>query len=651
MLYPNYRWVDVAFGGANKRNNLVNITKLKAPNVPDCYRTVYRYPDAMREHFAKNGTVSGYRGYVYADWLPVDIDDKDINAAHMTARKALMKLLESFEVNLGELKCFFSGSKGFHILIPAVMFGLKPDKKLPQVFSRMAGWLFEGISYDAKIYDVVRLFRLANTVNSKSGLYKIPLTAAEILHESVEKILEWAKKPRQISFVSEKDVALNEVLHELYQKALDEVNKPVDSYTIEGNGAKRNGKIKPCIAKILEGVEKGDRNNTALRLAVHYAKEGLPQDMLLAALIAWNKRNIPPLPEKELEVVAREAVEKPYDFGCNDEVLKEYCSQPCPVKKNGMVQEEETLKILTVADAQNAYLEYIESLRKARVTLGFGALDEKMRGIAPGEVCQIIARSAVGKTTFLLNVLRNISLGGVRPVVFCTMEMPLAQVFERMCQIAAGAGGSEVERAARKFLFEEGQEYPLIAEKTMTTYQNVYFVENDGLSLEQLEEIHGSVEQMTGEKVRVIALDYMGRMRAGHGTPYEVTSRLAKGLKYLAKKLKVAVISLHQTSREGGGDGTEPVTIQSARDSGAVEEAADFIIGMWRPDKKESRNATEERVQVALLKNRRGNEVWTEITFYKPTLRMLDNDLSDLGTEIPAPLDLPWGRDEAAWTN
>lgn len=633
MLYPEYCWVDTAFGGPNKRNNLTDIRRLKVPQgVPDCYRTVYRYPDAMKEHFDRHKTVSGYNGPVYADWLPVDIDDKDLEAAHATARVALESLSVNFDVDPGHLWCFFSGSKGFHILIPAVLFGLKPGKELPDVFRRLAEWLFQGISLDMKIYDTVRLFRFTNTLNSKSGLYKIPLTAAEIMHEPTEKILELARSPRQLELISEKELDLNPVLNELYCKALAEVTSPAQKQSAPGPAQNRSGaKVKPCIARLLEGVGEGERNEAGLRIAVHYAKEGLAQDMVQAVLEAWNQRNIPPLPQRELAVLAKEALEKPYDFGCNDVFLKKYCGQPCPVRRtangnNGTEERDEQPVVKTIEDAKAAYLEYVASLRQAKVTLGFGAVDNKMRGIAPGEVCQIIARSAVGKTTFLLNILKNASLGGVRPMIFFTMEMPLAQVFERMCQMAAGRKGAEVEQAAIRHVLGQADEFADIASQTVQVFRNVYFVENDGLTLEQIEQCCRAAEQHIGEKIRVVAIDYMGRMQGGYGTPYEVTSRIAKGLKYLAKKLNVAVISLHQTSREGGGEGTEPVTIQSARDSGAVEEAADFLIGLWRPKKKECVGLDKEPVAVALLKNRRGSEVWTEITFEKPTLRMYDDE-------------------------
>lgn len=621
MKYPNYRWIDVAIGGAAKRNNLVDVSKFRPPaKAVDAYRTVFRYPDAMREHFEKHKTVAGYNGYVYADWFPLDIDSGDLAQSLATVRQALEQLAVRYDVRLEELRLYFSGAKGFHVLIPATMLDLVPEKEMPQAFKEMAASLFDGVKVDTAIYDMVRLFRLANTINSKTGLYKVPLTPAEIMHESLERILELAKAPRKVEAIAEVDV--NPALAELYRACLEKVKQPRQP----NNGVRSLAKdVKPCISRLLEGVGEGERDNAGLRIAVHYAKQGLPEDLLVGLLAAWNRRNTPPLREDDIEKLARQAVEKPYDFGCGDVLLKQYCSLPCPVRRQPNEDAPAIERVKSIADAYEAYLDYVANLRKARVKLGFGPLDERMRGIAPGEVCQIIARSAVGKTTLALNILKNASESGIRPIVMFTMEMPLAQVFERMCQITLSMRGQDVEEAARSYLMRQDDRVADFANKVFESYGNVYFVDDDGLSLEDMAMYLKLAEQRAGEPVRLVVVDYMGRMRAGHGSAYEVASRLAIGLKRLAKRHNLAVISLHQISREGG-NGTEPVTMDMCRDSGVIEEACDFLIGMWRPEKESAVKAEEEEIKVALLKNRRGYETKTTLIFNKPTLRIYGGD-------------------------
>lgn len=623
MNYPAYCWIDVAFGGPQNRNKLVDIRKkLKLPDKPvDCYRTVYRYPEAMREHFKLRKTVSGYDGMVYADFFPVDIDSPKLEDSLERARLVLKQLAVRFDVDLEAIRCFFSGAKGFHILLPAEMFGLTPDKRIPAAFKELSKTLFDDVPIDPVIYDTVRLFRLSNTINSKTGLYKIPLTASEVLHGTLEEILETAKAPRSLDYLEE--IAPNEALVEVYRKALEALSKTQWEVPSEP-GEARDRFQKRCIVRLLEGVGEGERNNAALRLAVHFLRHGLVSDMVLAVLERWNARNDPPMKPDELRRTVESAGKGEYDFGCKDPVLSALCDSKCYLRKQAEA-ERRGPSIKSITDAYTDYLEYIKSLRTSKVMLGIKPIDDLMRGIAPGEVCQVLARSAVGKTTLLLNLLKNISEAGTGPVLFFTLEMPLAQLFERMCQIACGYTGFQVESLAKAMVDGKGEramdDCGKMASRVFGAYGEVYFVDRDGLSLEDIYSVHGEATAMTGKRIALIALDYMGRMEGGFGPAYEQTSRLAKGLKKLAKDKDVAVLSLHQVSR-AGGDGSLPISLEMGRDSGVIEEAADAIIAMWRPDKGSKIKDPEERVIVALLKNRRGRETQTELVFRKASLRM-----------------------------
>jgi len=65
---------------------------------------------------------------------------------------------------------------------------------------------------------------------------------------------------------------------------------------------------------------------------------------------------------------------------------------------------------------------------------------------------------------------------------------------------------------------------------------------------------------------------------------YERASRLALGLKALAKSERIAIVAAMQLSR-AGGDGSEPVSRSMLRDSGVLEESVDALLGIWRPGK------------------------------------------------------------------
>ncbi len=608
MRYPEFCWCDVAIGGAANRNNVVEIAKLKLSDAPDCYRTVYRYPDAFRQHFEQRKSVAGYAGPAYADYFPVDIDSGDLEEAFSEARRLLERLHLNYDVNLNHVRCYFSGNKGFHVMIPDALVDWQPSDKLPQIFKKMAEELLQGIKHDGAIYDVVRLFRFANTLNSKSGLYKIPLYPAEILHGGLSQILELAKKPRTIELDNEYETC--PALVELFARAEQGLGK--EKFVVK---PPRPAKQKLCYLNMLEGVGKGWRDNCAIRLAVYFKKQGLSGDILLAMLQAWNEKNEPPLEGRVLGSKVEQALNQGnYDYGCNDGILKAFCDENCYLNRKNEVDKD---KIYTIADAEAKYREYVRKLEQKKITLGIPKLDSAIRGVAPGEVCQIMARSSVGKTAFLLNIIRHLSVRK-STVLFFTLEQPLAQIYERSVQIAAQVEGKRVEEAYRR----KSPEISDFFRAASLNYANMLTIEEDFLTYDEMRQYIKAAEKKADKEIDVICIDYLGRMKGGHGTPYEVTSELAKQFKHLAKETDKAVIYLHQVSRGEGRTGAEPLTIASGRDSGVTEEAADFIIGLWRPEINEAEAQTSpvEPLVAGVLKNRKGMCGQVLLEFNKKTL-------------------------------
>jgi hypothetical protein len=143
----------------------------------DVYRTYFRYPDNTTD-------IKGYQGAHYSDFFPIDIDNSD--------------LAESFAIFCEYAKVFkesrwyFSGAKGFHIEVPAAVFGYKESLVLYKEFKEYARQNLA--SCDMQIYDISRLWRVVNTINSKTGLYKIQL-GQEDIDKGLDHILEKAKRP------------------------------------------------------------------------------------------------------------------------------------------------------------------------------------------------------------------------------------------------------------------------------------------------------------------------------------------------------------------------------------------------------------------------------------------------------------------------
>jgi hypothetical protein len=610
MQYPDYKYVDSAVGGVDRRNNVRLASDVLTGT--DVYKTYFRFPQPFADHVRKTQSVSGYSGFAYADYFPIDIDCKDDLPKALDLLQAMMTMMEvRHDVNTSEIWFFFSGSKGFHVYIPAEMIGITPSPKIALYFKRFAKALLEpmGIKYDPTIYDSVRLWRANNTINSKSGLYKVQLSPAEVYQE-INDITKLAKAPRKVEHV--RDVLANESLSALYASIQEDTTINGDPVTTVA--CSRYEKL--CYHKMMQGVGEGKRDAICFRLAGHWRKQGLSSDLTEGMMQAWNRKNTPPMAEREISDKVRSAYRDTgrFDFGCNDEILREYCSDQCYLKTKSVKEEPTSGDVLSFEELARGYKQYVMEAKQSRIVIPIPDLGPAMRGISPGECLYMIARAGVGKTAGMINLFQWISRENREPFIFFSMEQPAPQVFERMAQVATKLSGFEIEGHLRC----NSPRAQWIIDTTRKSFENIYVVERAGLAVDDISDIIRSAEtQRIGKKVRLIGLDYMGLLSGKGKDLYQQVSGQARDLQRLMKDIKTAGIVLAQVNRQAK-DGNEALTMDMIRDSGAVEEVATFIIGMWR-------EKDTERIHMKLLKNRHGQSGATaELDFLKPSLRFDD---------------------------
>jgi hypothetical protein len=320
MEQPTFRFVDTAFNGVNNRNNIKDIQNVKKfAGMIDSYMTYFRYNNDMVFHFREKKSVSGYQGQAFADWLPIDIDSENLQEAQDSLQKFVQNL-ERYEIDPSICRFYFSGSKGFHVMIPSRLFGALPSIDINKRFRAVALSLSNGIKIDTSIYDKTRIFRLPNTINSRSNLYKIELYSFQALHLPIEEIKELAKQPNNRLKIKT-DFEINETVKAIYEA-------PLNQSTKKDNGSVEGVKAYLCMMKLNQGVSSGNRDNVGVRVASHLKRSGLSKPMIWAGLEAWNDLNSPPLQKHELERIYDQGLSQ-YEFGCNDHILKMHCDKRC----------------------------------------------------------------------------------------------------------------------------------------------------------------------------------------------------------------------------------------------------------------------------------------------------------------------------------
>lgn len=332
MIFPEFKEVELAHmlqRGGLVRNRVIDVSKIRMyEKHVDMFHSLARFKDLSRWIKENDGSVSGL-GYsdvkAYFDYIALDIDHED--------PKPVLDFLEylrlEYDIEENNMRLFFSGAKGYHIMIPSKMFGLKPSPRLHLLIKEIVKGLAEDvIDYDRKLYNKDRIFRINNSINSKTGLYKIQITTDD-LKSGIGAIKGLAKQPRYLKndIIAEENDELIDWASELESK----MKTPAPDYRIEVD-VDQPPFTKLCIHELLKGVSKdhkGGRKNVAFRLAVHFRNMGMPIDVVRGMLHGWNNLNSPPLSDDIVNGRVQSAFEHEYSHGCNDEVLALNCNENC----------------------------------------------------------------------------------------------------------------------------------------------------------------------------------------------------------------------------------------------------------------------------------------------------------------------------------
>lgn len=274
-------------------------------------------------------------------YAPLYFDlDGDIQGGFEKLRQDVVRIviyLKSLGLTEDDIDIYFSGAKGFHVLVRGEVLGITPATNLNEVYKAWAVYLYNthGItSIDLKIYDRRRLFRLPGSVNSKTGLYKylVPYdflrkcTAKELLLRAENPLLAMAE-PKDRGINRKAAVSFYIKSQNFYKK---DKTKPVKKQFVMPQEKKE---LLPCVKRMLDtGVGEGSRNNVLSILSSSLMQSGYTLDETTEIMHRWNDNNEPPLPEKEIELTVRSSYSMLLDdrhYGCR--AIKEYgyCIPEC----------------------------------------------------------------------------------------------------------------------------------------------------------------------------------------------------------------------------------------------------------------------------------------------------------------------------------
>ena len=252
------------------------------------------------------------------------------------------------------------------------------------------------------------------------------------------------------------------------------------------------------------------------------------------------------------------------------------------------------------------------------VPSGFSDLDELTAGFQGGDLVIIAARPAVGKTALALNIAQNVGTRTERTVGVFSLEMSKEQLFLRMLTSEAEIDG---HRLRTGFLVESDWSRLPAALSTLSEAR-IFIDDTPGISV--LEMRAKSRRLMAEHGLDLLIIDYIQLMQ-GRGRFENRTLELgsiSRSLKGLAKELNIPVLVISQLSRAPESRSDHRPLLSDLRESGALEQDADVVILLFRPDQYPDVAPEDERtVELNVAKHRNGPTGVIKLAFLKEQAR------------------------------
>lgn len=255
----------------------------------------------------------------------------------------------------------------------------------------------------------------------------------------------------------------------------------------------------------------------------------------------------------------------------------------------------------------------------AGLATGFARFDQMTGGLEPGNLVIVAARPSVGKTVAGCNIATHAAAAGV-PVLFCTLEMTRREIAAR---ILAARSGVTVQ-AMRGGTSERDDWDQMTAATGATAAWKLFVDDTPAVTVAYVRANARRIQRAHG--LGLIVIDYLGLMRGTGDNRTQEVGSISRGLKALAKELKVPVIALAQLNRASEGRPNRQPTLADLRDSGEIEQDADIVAMLHRESMHREAPEWEGLAHLLIRKNRNGPTGECLLALDGPRMRFTDHD-------------------------
>jgi len=264
--------------------------------------------------------------------------------------------------------------------------------------------------------------------------------------------------------------------------------------------------------------------------------------------------------------------------------------------------------------------------RKVHVTgvpSGFYDLDEMTAGFQKSDFVVIAGRPSMGKTSFAMNIAENVAVH-LKPaerqaIAVFSLEMSKESLVQRLLCAVARVDIHKIRRG-----YASHEEYKKLQSAAAQLHEAPIYID-DTAAMSILEMRAKSRRLVSEVPLGLIIIDYLQLIRGPESSEnrQQEISAISRSLKALAKELKVPVVALSQLSRavETRG-GTKRPVLSDLRESGAIEQDADVVLFVYRPEVYETDPANRDgKAEIIIAKQRNGPTGSVELAFLSECTR------------------------------
>ena len=536
---------EYAFGLANRHHfGDVSDVEKYAGMAQDTFMSLWDYDSHVVDYVKEKESLSGYDGMLYMpDEFILDVDG-------VNPKQAKDKTI-ALTIELDDLcipyRIYFSGT-GFHLGIPGDAFRWKPcpDLHLKVKDELKARGIYEYA--DPSVSDKTRIIRVVNTLNSKSKLWKIPISLEE-LHRPIEEIQELAKTQRK----THKWTTLEcEPVFDVLERKSKASDKKFESISL---GKNPDPVWYPCIQKMMEGSAQGSRHQIALRIGA-FLRWRYPEHVVRLVMEDWRQRvdiASHPFSKAEMDKIVTDCYEghngNGYNYGCSDVHMDKHCQSTCRLYKSKVSQN--------TMDAKSMEKELVDFLSTNHNPIDIGEPWGQTFPVYPGEVVILQAPPKSMKTMLLQNLVNRFK----RNTYFMEMEMSPRQMWMRFVMIENKWSEEQLKEYYSKYANGISKDFEWLTVDYSTCYP---------------QELHKRI-LMLPRKPEIVVVDHMGLFKSQKHDNNMKVEEVSQALMELAVQNNIIVFAVSEITKSAF---TEGMNIASSKGSFRVAYNANKVLSL-----------------------------------------------------------------------